>query len=38
MEQIMAGPTNWLTDRATRTGGAAIADCRLHGSLSDPAL
>lgn len=25
MERIMAGPTNWLTDRAARDGGAALA-------------
>ena len=32
MEQIMAGPTNWLTDRATRTGGVLlpIADYMAH--------
>ena len=24
MEQIMAGPTNWLTDRASRAGGACL--------------
>ena len=32
MEQIMAGPTNWLTDRATRTGGLLlpIADYMAH--------
>ena len=32
MEQIMAGPTNWLTDRATRTGGVLlpIADYIAH--------
>ena len=24
MAQIMAGPTNWLTDRATRTGGVLL--------------
>ena len=32
MEQIMAGPTNWLTDRATRTGGVIlpIADYMAH--------
>ena len=32
MAQIMAGPTNWLTDRATRTGGVLlpIADYIAH--------
>ena len=32
MEQIMAGPTNWLTDRARRTGGVLlpIADYMAH--------
>ncbi|MEH6361279.1 MAG: cobaltochelatase subunit CobN, partial [Amylibacter sp.] len=25
MDQIMAGPTNWLTDRATRTGGVYMS-------------
>lgn len=25
MDQIMAGPTNWLTDRATRTGGVDMS-------------
>ena len=32
MAQIMAGPTNWLTDRATRTGGVLlpIADYMDH--------
>ncbi len=25
MAEIMAGPTNWLTDRATRTGGVAMS-------------
>ncbi|WP_425092800.1 cobaltochelatase subunit CobN [Tropicimonas sp. S265A] len=25
MASIMAGPTNWLTDRATRTGGARLS-------------
>ncbi|MGJ8582593.1 MAG: cobaltochelatase subunit CobN [Marinosulfonomonas sp.] len=24
MDQILAGPTNWLTDRATRTGGVSL--------------
>ncbi len=32
MTQIMAGPTNWLTDRATRTGGTTLplADYLTH--------
>ena len=25
MQQILAGPTNWLTDRATRTGGVQMS-------------
>lgn len=32
MDQVLSGPTNWLTDRATRSGGVSlpIADYRTH--------
>lgn len=39
MQQIMAGPTNWLTDRSARKGGVrlSLADYRKHyATLPDP--